>query len=133
MSRTSNVRRRFHRGGSSFFADYGLTEWLIIIDLATIWDFCAVYNVALDHINTMHLSYLNIASISEHYPLPQSWRLDAIKHLVGRKEPLTIAEARALGAELTVCIFTTREILGEERLDEDLMEYVICEIFTITT
>jgi hypothetical protein len=49
-------------------------------------------------------------------------------------DPPSTAEARVLGAELTVWIFTTREILGERgRLDEDLMECAIHEIFNITT
>lgn len=131
---TSNVRRRFHLGGSSFHADYGLSEWLIVVDLAAFWNFTAVYNMALDHINAMHPNHVTIAALSEHHPLPQSWRLEAIKHLVARKEPLSTAEARELGAELTVWIFTTREILGEEwRFQEDLMEYAIHEIFNITT
>ena len=90
--------------------------------------------MALDHINTMHLTHLEIASLSEHHPLPQCWRLEAIKHLVGRREPPSTADARALGAELTVWIFTAREILGEKRrCQEDFMEYVIHEIFNTTT
>lgn len=129
---TSKVRRRFHRG-SSFFADYGLTEWLMVVDLAIFWDFPAVYALALDHISNMHLSHLVIAYLSESHPLPVSWRLEAIKHFVGRRDPLSIEEARSLGEELTVWIFTAREILGEERRhQEELMEYVIHEIFDIT-
>ncbi|KAF8340959.1 hypothetical protein F5887DRAFT_425872 [Amanita rubescens] len=124
----------FHRHGSSFFADYGLTEWLMVLDLADLWGFYAIYNYALHHIITMNmthpLTYLDIARLSERYPLPLSWRLEAIKHLVGREEPLSVEEAKDLGENLTVWVFTTREILGEKgRQKEDLIEYVISEIF----
>jgi len=125
----------FHRHGSSFFADYGLTEWLMVIDLADLWGLYAVYNYALHHIITMHpLSYLEVAILTEHHPLPLSWRLGAIRNFVGREEPPSVEEARDLGQDLTVWIFTAREILGKEgRQKEDLIEYVISEIFDMTT
>ena len=79
------------------------------------------------------LTSLDIARLSERYPLPLSWRLQAIKHFVGREEPLSVEEAKDLGENLTVWIFTAREILGEERRQkEDLIEYVISEIFDMT-
>jgi len=106
----------------------------MVLDLADLWDFYATYNYALHNIITMDmmhpLSHLNILTLSENHPLPLSWRLEAIRHFVGREEPLSIEEAKDLGENLTVWIFTAREILGEEgRQKEDHIEYVISEIF----
>ena len=43
-------------------------------------------------------------------------------------------EAHALGKNLTVWIFTAREMLGEEgRKKENLIEYVISEIYDMFT
>ena len=108
----------------------------MVLDLADHWNFYAIYNYALHNIITitMHLSYLDIAILIEQYPLPPSWRLQVIRHFVGREEPLSVEEAHALGKNLTVWIFTAREMLGEEgRKKENLIEYVISEIYDMFT
>ncbi|KAF8633304.1 hypothetical protein AX17_004479 [Amanita inopinata Kibby_2008] len=119
-------------GSPSFFADYSLNDWLSVLNVATTWEFASVRNIALYNIHSMCPSHTDIVILSEHFPLPSRWRFDALACLCGREEPLSAKEGRKLGIDLTVLIFTAREILGEDgRSRASDVEHVVNEIFDI--
>lgn len=123
----------FQPGSTSFFGDYGLNEWLIVLDLATDWEFSPVRELALDHIAAMDIGFLELAALGDKHPLPSYWWLKSLVYFVEREEILTPEEAEFLGSLLTVHLFQAREILGEDgRKKPEDVAYVVCEIFDIT-
>jgi hypothetical protein len=77
-------------------------DWIIILDLATRWEFKDVRELAITQLDGMKFDAVDKLEVMKKYNIDSQWGYSAIVELCSRTNPLTIEEGGKLGIELSI-------------------------------
>jgi len=105
---------------------------MAILDLCTKWEIKDVKSLASRELSSMDLDPIEKIEFQQKNDLNAQWAYEAYISLCSRAGPLTVEEARRLGIEITVKIFTVREGLEKwgRKKSEDVQK-AVCEAFKL--
>ncbi|TDL18243.1 hypothetical protein BD410DRAFT_683920, partial [Rickenella mellea] len=83
-------------------------DWLDALQLATMWEFGSVRQVAIDSLDQLPFTEVERVLILNEFDI-NKWRPTAYTRLVLREEPLSAADVGALGAQLAAKFSAARE------------------------
>ena len=93
-----------------------IDQWTIILKLAILWGFNAVYERAIDHLKD-EVSPVGRVVLGQTYNLHfESWILPAMNEIMRRKEPISLEEGRLLGLDMALRLASVREQISVPRL-----------------
>jgi hypothetical protein len=103
-----------------------------ILDLCTKWDINDVKSMASRELAGMDLDPIEKVEFQQKNKFDAQWAYEAYIALCSRAGPLTVEEAKRLGIEATVKIFTVRESLEKwgRKKPEDVQK-AVCEAFKV--
>lgn len=126
-------------------------DWISILDLSTSLEFADIRELSLKQLAVFELDPVDKIELVQKYQIERQWAYTSYIMICGRKEPLTVGEARRLGVDTTTRIALVREKAGvglkrmveEQRptlrnpLELDFEEQpnntasVLCEVFSL--
>jgi hypothetical protein len=86
-------------------------DWVIVLDLATRWEFKDVRELAITQLDGMKFDAIDKLAVMKKYDIGNQWGYSAIIELCSRTHPLTVEEGGKLGIELSINICRIREKL----------------------
>jgi len=107
-------------------------DWVIILDLATRWEFQDVRELAITQLDGMKFDAVDKLEVMKKYKVDSQWGYSAITELCSRTHPLTVEEGRKLGIELSINICRIRERLEKwGRMKANEVKKVVNEVLEL--
>jgi hypothetical protein len=109
-----------------------LEDWVVILDLATLWEFADIRKLALRQISDLDIDPVARIMIQHQFRVEKQWGFLAYIALCSRTNPLSVSEATKLGVETAARIAIAREKLeGKKRTKPHEVKKVVCEVFGV--
>jgi len=86
-------------------------DWTVILHLANLWGFNDIRTLAVKELTAFEMNAVDKIVLGQTYNVERGWLFNSYTHMCSRPTPVSVDEAKRLGAETTALIAITREKL----------------------